>query len=524
MILRKPYAFFIKMFKPIHFILALLVAYLIYLENRILNFLNAYIYSSTNSAVQNIKEQLASNLIYIIPIVIMILSLIILGVMFRKKKPVTFYVVNVFSFIVIIIINMYASNFLGMLEESIVSVKTVKLIHDLILLNMIIESIIFIFLVVRGMGINFKKFDFDSEISKFDISESDKEEFELDINVDLAESKRKRRRNFRYLKYAYIENRFLINCVSIIIICVLGLSIFGIVNMNKNKNKEGFVYAASTFSFGVDETIMLNTDYKGKKITDDYLIVVNTKVNSYMRDNYLFLKDFSLKIGDVKFKPTTDYNKLLIDLGNSYDGEELPLEFTNYLFVYEIPEKFTTSEMIFSYANGGSSIDIKLNPKKLLDNKEVESKKITEEIEFSKSLGDLKFKINEYDIKDKFMLEYNYCVKDNDCIVSREYIRPSLDKNYDKYILKLNLEYSDNSNLNLNTFYKFFDRFGEIQYKIGDNWYSQGSGFEDIKSKKASDKNIAYIGIRSDIINATSIKLVFSIRGLSYEYLLKGEL
>ena len=101
--------------------------------------------------------------------------------MFKKKKPVTFYVVNVFSFIVIIIINMYASNFLGVLEESIVSVKSVKLIHDLILLNMIIESIIFIFFVVRGMGINFKKFDFDSEISKFDISESDKEEFELDI-------------------------------------------------------------------------------------------------------------------------------------------------------------------------------------------------------------------------------------------------------------------------------------------------------------------------------------------------------
>ena len=33
MILKKPYAFFIKMFKPIHLVISILIAYLIYLDD-----------------------------------------------------------------------------------------------------------------------------------------------------------------------------------------------------------------------------------------------------------------------------------------------------------------------------------------------------------------------------------------------------------------------------------------------------------------------------------------------------------
>lgn len=521
MILRKPYAFFIKIFKPIHFILAILVAYLIYLENRILDFLNSYIYSSVSVVGQNIRERLVSNLIYVIPIIIILFSLIILGIMFRKKKPITFYLMSIFVFIAIIIINMYTDGFLGVLENNIVSVRSVKLIHDLILINIIIESVVFVFFVVRGMGLNFKKFDFDSEISKIDISESDKEEFELDIDVDLSETKRKRRRNLRYLKYAYVENKFLINSVGIITICVILLVIYGTINIYHKQNKEGVIYNASTFNFGVDETIILNTDYQGNPITNNYLVIVNTRMNSNYSSDSIFLNDFNLKVGDAIFKPTTRYENSLIDLGYLYKGGTLSREYANYLFVYEIPEKYITSEMLFSYINQDKSIDIKLNPKELVSNSVNESKKITEVIDFSDIIGDIKFTINDYDIKDKYILKYNYCIKKDDCIQSSEYLKASIDKNYDKYVLKLDLDYTDNSDLNLNSFYKFLTRFGKIYYQIDDTWYIQNGGFEDIRSTKVTDKNNIYIGINSDIINATSIKFVFDIRGSRYEYLLK---
>ena len=203
MILRKPYAFFIKMFKPIHILLGLVIAYLIYLDNNILTFLNKYIYSTSAIKTDGISNSLISPLLYIIPLIVIIFSLLILGVMFNKKKPIRFYIVNIFSFIVVLIINIYISNFIKQIEVVTVSIRTAKLLHDITLISIMIQSVAFVFLIVRGMGVNFKKFNFDSEVLKLDISESDKEEIEIALDLDLDESKRKRNKRWRYLKYSY---------------------------------------------------------------------------------------------------------------------------------------------------------------------------------------------------------------------------------------------------------------------------------------------------------------------------------
>ena len=521
MILKKPYAFFIKMFKPIHLVLAGLISYLIYLNNKILSFLTNYIYSTDSVIGKNIKGDLINNYIYIIPLIIIIAALLILGIMFKKKKPVAFYVINIFAFIVVIVINLYASNFLGVLEESVVAIKSVKLIHDLVLINIGMESIFFVLFIIRGMGINFKKFNFDSELSKFDINESDKEEFEVNIKVDFNASRTKRKKNIRKIKYFYFENKFIINLFILLFILILGISIYFIIYNTKNKNIEGVIYSTNSFEFGVNSTTILNTDYKGNKITNNYLIVVDCKLKSNYKSNSLYLNDFSLSIGESVFKPTTKYSNLLVDLGLIYNEEILLNEYTDYLFVYEIPEKYITSDMVFRYNNMGNSIDINLQPKSIVTNNINISKKINEEISFDESLGDISFKINNYDIKDKYLLEYDYCIKNDYCIKSKEYLKASIDRNFDKYILKLNVEYSDNSDLGVNTFYKFFFRFGSIYYNIKGTWYIQASDFEEINSTKLSEKNVYYIGVNSEIMNASNIKLVFDIRDSKYEYIIK---
>ena len=521
MILKKPYAFFIKMFKPIHLILAILTAYLIYLDNKILTFFNEYIYSDINVVGENISENLVNNFLYIIPIIIIVFSMIIFGIMFNKKKPTFLYIFNILAFVVVIIINIYTINFIGVLEKSVVSIKMVKLIHDLVVINMAISSISFIFFIIRGIGINFKKFNFYNDISKMDITESDKEEFEVNINIDIDEKKRQRKEKFRKLKYSYVENKFMINIGVGIGVVVVVIATVLMVNLQNKENTEGNIYGASTFSFGVTSTTLLNTDYKGNKITDDYLIVVDSKLMSNFSSNSLYLKDFSLRIGEATFKPTKKYSDYLKDLGTLYDGQNLENQFNNYLFVYEISEKYIESDMYFSYSDQGNNISIKLNPKELVSTDLSVTKQKLEEISFEESLGDIKFKINEYEIKDRYLIEYNYCIKDNDCILSREYLTPTINKNFDKTILRLNVEYSSNTNLDINTFYKFFSQFGSISYKIGDNWYEQSGSFEEIKSNKVSDKVNTYIGINEVIMNAESIKLVFNIRGSKYEYVLK---
>ena len=519
MILKKPYAFFIKMFKPIHLLLAALVAYMVYLSNNILKFLNSYVYTPESLIEKEILGSLVNKFLYIIPVIVIIFFILLLGIMYKKKKPILYYFINIFSFIVVLVINVYTINFLNVLLENIVAVKTIKLIHDLVLINMIIESVSFGFLFIRGIGLDFKKFDFSSDLSKIDISESDKEEFEVNINIDFNEKKRKRKEKLRNIKYIYIENKLIINIFIIIFILLISFLVIFFVNKYNEKNKEGIYYSMNSFSFKVNETILLNTDYQGKKITDNYLLVVNTNMKSNYNSNSLYLNDFSLKIDDLKFKPTRKYFDSLIDLGNFYDEQILSMIYTDYIFIYEIPQKYINSEMYFSYNDQGNVVDIFIEPKKLINNEISTVKNINDKLNFEGALEGVEFKINNYYIENKFLNEYNYCIKKDDCISSKEYLKPSIDKNYDKVVMKLDIEYGSKSDLDLNSFYKLLSKFGMIYYKKNDVWHAL-SEFEEIKSKRVSLKDV-YIGINSDIVNSESIKMVFNIRGLRYEYILK---
>ncbi|MBQ2946885.1 MAG: hypothetical protein IJE04_03445 [Bacilli bacterium] len=520
MILKRPYAFFIKMFKPIHLILSGLVLYLLYLTNNILEFLNNYIYSSDNIIEADVLSNLINKLLYVIPIIVIILFLLLLGIMYKKNKSVTFYFMGIFSFIAILVVNTYAVNFLNILVDNIISVKSIKLIRDLVLINIIIESLIFILLFIRAIGLDFKKFNFDSDISKIDISESDKEEFEINVNIDFNEKKRKTKERIRNLRYIYSENKFIIN---ISLTLLTGIFIFVLVffiNKSMNVNKEGVYYSSNFINFKVNDTIILNTDYQGNKITDNYLIVVRTDIKSNYSRKTLYLNDFSLKVENIVFKPVTKYLDSLIDLGNFYDEQVLSLDYKEYLFVYEIPKKYINSDMYFSYNNEGNLIDILLQPKNLVNNEVLKTININETLKFEGALNGVEFKINKYYLNDKFELKYNYCIKENDCISSKEYLKPSIDENYDKVILKLNVDYNSSSELDVDSFYKILSKFGTVLYKISDNWFAIYK-FEEITSKRVSTQKDVYIGINSNIMDADSIKIVFNVRGLKYEYILK---
>jgi len=80
---------------------------------------------------------------------------------------------------------------------------------------------------------------------------------------------------------------------------------------------------------------------------------------------------------------------------------------------------------------------------------------------------------------------------------------------------------NNNTELKLKSFFDFFNTFGSIKYRIGDTWYTQSTSFEQLKSKKVDNKNNIYIGVNSNVLNAESIKLVFSVRNINYEYILK---
>lgn len=186
---------------------------------------------------------------------------------------------------------------------------------------------------------------------------------------------------------------------------------------------------------------------------------------------------------------------------------------TNGLLVFEVSEKYIDSEMILNYLN----LPIRLKPNKERQ-EEVISSSFGNSMSFEKTLGNINFIIKNYEIVPSVVNEYNYCVKD-DCIFSKEYLKPSINENYDKVLLKLDVDYKNESNYNFDNFYELFNTFGSIEYMNKNKEY-QYDGFELIESVKVSDKNI-YIGINEAIMNADNVKMVFNIRGIKYEYILR---
>ena len=519
MILRKPYAFFIKMFKPIHLAIGLLIGYLMVSESDIFSFLDKNEYTNINLVGQNIKSEYVSNSLYIVPIILMVLFIIILTIMFYKKKPITFYMVSIFCTIAILIINIYTINFFDVIEESIVSIKSVKLIHDLVFISMFIEGVLLIFVLIRGVGIDIRKFNFDSDISKIDIKDSDNEEFEVNIRFNIDQTRRERNKRIRYLKYAYAENKFIVNIVLLSVIILITVVCF---LLFRNKTKiypEKYTIVANTGSFIVENSYIVNKSYDGKTLTDNYLIVVDAKVKKNYDSSEIYLNDFNIETSDKVYTPTTMYNKYLIDLGNGFYNDIATVEYGDYIFVYEIPASYINKKLLFTYNDGGSISYIKLNPNMISYDGEPKTIELGNELAFDDKLQGISFKINEYEIKNKYTINYSYCIKDNDCINSIEYIKATLDKNYDKYVIKLNIEYNNTSEYKYK-FYNLLTTFGYIEYYIGDAVKKEKS-IELLSSTKKSEKNVMYLGVNKEIADATFVNIVFNVRGKQYVYKVK---
>lgn len=517
MILRKPYAFFIKYFKLIHVVLAFLSMFLIYKTGLVVSFFNDYLNSTTSVVGQEIVGNLFDSSMIIIPILMIFLCSVILGIMFKKEKPLLFYFVSILIFVVILVLTIYSRSFVISMETYVMNIKAVKLTHDLLVISILLESFIFIIFFTRGLGLNFKKFDFSSDIINIDINEKDKEEVELSLNVDINKKRRNNKKNIRYFKYYYIENKFLIN---IIIIILLFISLFSVcyrLFVFKNYYSEGTFVTVNGVNLGVENTYIL------KETDENYLIGIDLKVNTSLQNKSLFVNDLYLKIENYKILSINNYCDNYTDIGDCYKGEDLSSEFDNYLFFYEIPKIYYNGDIKLEYVTLTDEVEFKIEPIKLTESINVKTAKLTEKIIFEeKTLKDINFKINSFQISSKIPIKYNYCYKSNDCIESIEYLKPTVDSNYDKVILKLDVSYNSNSK-NYSNFYKFFEKYGSITYKTNGKEYIQKNGFEQLKSNKLKEKNVVYISVVEDILNADEISIDFNIRNKKYKYILKGE-
>lgn len=537
MILRKPYAFFIKHFKLLHVILVFLSAYLVFKTLSLSSFFSDY--GKAMQIISNFEMGEYLNIyVFLINLLIIILNIIILSVLIVKKKPFAQYIYSLITYISTFIMFIFAFSALRTVNANILNSTIVILLRDFLMICSLLQVVSVILYLVRSTGFDIKKFDFGEDLEELKISEEDSEEVEANFEFDKNSLDRSLKEKLRYAKYALVENKYFVIVTFIILILIIGVILYFSIFIYRYDVKENTSFSASGITMNVLDTFVTSNNYRLKQITDDDKTLVILRVN--IKANYKSITEFNtglatLQIGSYKFNASRKYNTYIGDLGKVYFSQKISTEDDCFLLVYEIPKGLANEKMTLKFNDnisyvggelGSKNVYVKLKPENLDDIEEKETKKISQALELNDTvLGNAYLKIDSYQIDKTFKISYNYCYSTNKCIESFENITPSATSNYDKVIMKLVGTYEDDDNLNssIKNLYNFVSNTGTLVYKINGVEYKSPTPIKEVKPSKKSFENIFFIEVKSDVLNASSLYFDFKVRNKEYKYILKEE-
>lgn len=534
MILKKPYAFFIKNFKLFHLIIFVLSSILLYKTSLIYGFMKEYTKSTPNVIGKDLTSTLYAPWLYTLIIIILLVNILLIVILIKKDKPYIYYIFNISLYAGVLITYIISHRIIGNMQTMLISLKTALAIRDITNIARLLQAVSTVFYLIRATGFDIKKFDFVRDIQGLDISEEDSEEIEVAVEFEKNVFIRNIKSKIRHAKYYYKENRLILNIVFSIIISLILFIIYFSLNKYNRIYKEKSYFNVGNLSIGVKESYILSKNYKNEQIVSDsdILLAVKVSVNSTMEDK-LQTSRMVLTSNGKEYYHIKDYKEKLIDIGKVYYDENITKEFKDYILVYQLPKESSKSDFMFKYIDDikykrgrtvVNSIDVKLDPKNIDEQKfKNESFNLGSEIDTSSSnIMDYKIVINSYDIKERFDNTYNACIKKDECYDFKEIVYPSQTREKEKVLLKLNgfLTY-ENAISNVTNLYEFVSRFGTIEYTINGVDYKETSDFNEVINQNNTDDY--YIEINKEIMNASKIKLVFNLRNTRYEYILRGD-
>lgn len=528
MILKKPYAFFIKYFRVIHFIMAIMMGLLIAQTNNFLNFFNEYMSSNTIVIGRDLVTEVFLNFTYLYIAVVLIIDMIIWIVLDFKGKKRLFYIINFFGYILLLIFYIYARTILISMSEQIIDSRLIMVVRDLTIIAFSYQIFSLFIVVIRTLGINLKQFDFVSDLKELDILESDYEEFEVNLQVDSGKIKRSFRATLRNFKYYLRENVRIIMPIMIIIIGIVSYFVYKNINGNTIVYQEGTIFNIPNYSIKVVDTLVTNKDYKLNKIEDKKtLVVVKLNIKTTNNTSQFNFGKFFLKIGDNKYYHNIEYSSDVKDIGDTYIKQKLTKNFKEFLLVFDIPSSLANDEKELIYGNDLPNNFFSQNTltkiplqSKFLDQEKETVVQLKEKITTSNSvINDFSFQLNDVSIQKNFKLNYEFCIKEKDCFSFYEIVQADYYGSYDKALLKIELSLSDESAYSNNPF-NFITTHGILKYKINNKEKSFVLQKQKIPTKVKSDAY--YLEIPQEVLESNSVELIFNTRQNIYKYIINN--
>ena len=527
MIFKKPYALFIKLFRPMHILIMLGLVFMLYQTGFILSFLNEYISNPTVIRGQDIVSNLHTNWFFIVPVISSVFVIMILSVLINKKKPMIFYIICLSGHFAMMYVYFNGLNVLTGMENTVLDLRTIRAARDLYLYAMGFQFIFIILTLFRGLGFDYKKFDFKVDLENLDISEEDDEEFEIDFDFDLSDQKRKGKRFFRYLKYRYKENKFLARIGLGLLVAFIIFFAYSRYTVYNRLSPEGTNFSMNGSVMGVHRSYLVDTDHKGNDITggDRVLVVVDLMVRSSgLSPEQLNVGAITLNIAGNRYRHTNIYSGNLNDLGTVYHSQNVSTEFEHYLLVYEIPIAALASRKTLEFQNlhSGNTVRVRLNTVNKLTGRETNHRAILgETMDFSASpLGNTTLRINRADINKRFYVNYTFTpTRTNQQIASVDILGPRVfEHGFSMTLLRVETTFKSEK---VDNFPALMSEFGTIEYVIDGETHTQDLYLGTVTSRRRRERNVYYFQIFEEIDTADSVVLVFRIRNDIYRYYIK---
>ena len=529
MILKKPYAFLIKHFKLIHLILSILFLYLLFQTGNINQFFNNYVSAGYTTNELNIASNYIHSLVYIVIIIVLLINIAILFLMKQKEKSTKLYLGIIIFYIVMLISTIITNNTLNIIEEGTFSSQAARAFRDITFVFYIPQIFFFVYALLRGIGFDIKKFDFETDVKELEITDLDREEFELTFGKNNYKYQRGWRRFRREFKYYFLENKFAF--FGLLIGLMAGVAVilylnFGVYHKSygeqQRMNHNGLMIK-------VVDSILTNMYPNGKKISNDiyYLAVALDITNTNKESTRLDYENFKILVNNDYIMPTLDRGTIFPDLGIAYtrdmtiEGEKSGV----YVLVYEIDNLNTHYDLriLESLENtliGVTPIykNIRLNYETIVEKKEIKTYELGKILD----LSDTRLNVTELQIKNYvFTSPYNY--------VYRKCVSKDVCQNINKTVSIDPTKYGTNKKILALDVYFQLDK-SCYYYQTKKNVNSFINDFVTIRTKKNNEtktynvdsltpnelNNVWLLAVDDNVESADKIDLIVSLHGNNY--------
>lgn len=536
MVIRKPYAFLIRHFRLIHFLIIIPMFITLLCTRTVLDFFSTFVASGYVTSETNIAYNYINPLVYVSLILVISSVVAIIFLLRTKDKDIKAHLIITIFYSILLVGFFILPGILSNFETTDVAPTTSRMIRDIVSFLYYIQYIFILLTFIKGLGFDFERFQFIDLLSELDIDEEDSDEVEFRIGVEGYKAKRKARFLLREFKAYLLENKFFVSIIlGVILIILIILLIINIVTGNQNI-RINQRFSLQGFSVKFNNAIVSNLDYNGHLISkDDYFLAVNIYVKNISgQSKELDTSAFYLDVGEKDYiYPTLSYGSNFVDFGRPYyNGKIFKDSECEYLIVYKLSRKQVRTSYTIKILDSVIYKEDEIIPKykiinlkpQIIDEIRSENKvNLGDEVNFKNTnLLDTKVRIDSYTLTNRYVYEYNFCLTEGDCRLSRNSVTPDTPSSKGQYtLLALNGEFdidkeSSYSKYKLNT-NDFFKDFMEIEYTVGGVTHT--SKVTNKTPEEVDGTVIIQVPMRVE--NAEAINLILTVRDKRFIYKIK---